>query len=302
MPLHIGSNFGAGEPCRTLEILVGVISSLLVATLIWPRYAREEFLEAARVPLRTISELVVMQTEAYVRPMDTPASLEQIYRTFAGRLSDLKNLLQAGARESTVFNARLSNYNAFLVSLTNLFHVVLDLSRRQVDPAILSHIRDELGLMAAAISEEFDILTGPHRPGEKLRSSRLNEAFSAFETKVNEIREQGTFLALPLKVTTAFYGHFSALRSLRSELNNIRRGVEGLPRLGQPTPEARPHWDFLPSIDWFWVKVGLKGGLAAVVSIVLLKWVNPPGPASIPLFAWTLTIFGRPFLRAGGDG
>src|SRR5258708_8644611 len=46
----------------------------------------------------------------------------------------------------------------------------------------------------------------------------------------------------------------------------------------------------------------MKGGLAAVISILLLKWINPPGPASLPLMAWTLTILGRPFLRAGGSG
>ena len=83
-------------------------------------------------------------------------------------------------------------------------------------------MRHELELVAAAISEEFDILTGPHRPGEKLRASRLNEAFSTFELKVTEIREQGTLLAAPPKTTMAFYGHVSALRSLRDELNNIR--------------------------------------------------------------------------------
>jgi uncharacterized membrane protein YccC len=287
---------------RALEILTGVISSLLVTTLIWPRYAREEFLEAARASLKTISSLVATQTEADIHGTDAPANVERIHQAFAERLSALKNLLQAGARESTVFNARLSNYNAFLVSLTNLFHVVLDLSRRQIEPAILGHMQHELELVAAAISEEFDILTGPHRPGEKLRSSRLNEAFSVFEEKVNEIREQGTFFATPLESTITFFGHFSALRSLRDELNNIRSGVEGLPRLGQPVPEAKPHWDLLPTIDWFWVKVGVKGALAAVLAVLLLKWINPPGAASIPLYAWILTIAGRPFLRAGGTG
>jgi hypothetical protein len=48
------------------------------------------------------------------------------------------------------------------------------------------------------------------------------------------------------------------------------------------------------------MRVAVKGGLAAVISIVLLKWINPPGPASVPLMAWLLTIVGRPSLRAGG--
>src|ERR1700730_9852486 len=78
--------------------------------------------------------------------------------------------------------------------------------------------------------------------------------------------------------------------------------MEGLPGFSQALPEATPHSDFLPAIDWFWVRVGIKAGLAAVISVVLLKWINPPGPASIPLMAWLLTLTGRPFLRVGGLG
>jgi uncharacterized membrane protein YccC len=287
---------------RTLEILDGAISALLVTTLLWPRYAREEFVEAGQAALKTASHLVSMHTEAYLGQMNVPSQAEQIDQDFAQRLSVLKNLLQAGARESTVFSAHLSTYNAYLVSLTNLFHAGLDLGRHRVEPSILGRMQNEIELVAAAISEEFDILTGQHRPGEKLRPSRLNEAFTAFEKKVNQIRDQETFVTAPPETTRAFYAGFAALRLLRDELNNIRSLAEGFPRRGRPLPEAKPHWNFLPTIDWFWVKAGVKAGLSAVISIVLLKWINPPGPASIPLIAWVLSLFGRPFLRAGGTG
>src|SRR5215472_15799151 len=86
-------------------------------------------------------------------------------------------------------------YNAFLVSLTDLFHSALKLSRRrQEELPVLRQVQNELELLAAAISEEFDILVKPQRQGEKLRSSRLNEAFAAFEAKVTEIRDRGVFL------------------------------------------------------------------------------------------------------------
>ncbi|MGA8655146.1 MAG: FUSC family protein [Chthoniobacterales bacterium] len=288
---------------RTLEILVGATSSLLVTTVLWPRYAREEFLEAGRAALKRASQLVSTETEAYLHGKEASAQIEQIHQAFGQQLSVLNNLLQAGSRESTVFRARLSNYNAFLVSLTNLFHSALDLRRRRQEQVpILGQVQNELELVAAAISEEFEILVGPHRPGEKLRSSRLNEAFAAFEAKVNEIRDRGVFLTVPLETGIAFLGHFAVLRSIRDDLNEVRSLAEGLPRLGQALPEAKPSWDFLPTIDWFWVKTGVKGGLAAVISILLLKWVNPPGPASIPLAAYTFTILGRPTLRAGGTG
>lgn len=286
---------------RAQEILVGAGASLLVTTLVWPRYAREEFAVAGRDALKTVSELFAIQTD--IRRTNTQADVEQIHQAFGKQLSVLRNLLQAGSRESTVFSARLSHYNSFLVSLIDLFHAALNVGRwRRGETSILDHLRHELELLEATISEEFSILTAPQLPGEKLRSSSLNEVFAAFEKRVNEIRDQGLLVAMPTGIAMKFAGHFGALRSFLDNLNNIRSAMEGLPRFGQELPEAKPHWDFLPTIDWFWVKVGVKGGLAAVVSVLLLKWINPPGPASIPLMAWTLTILGRPILRAGGSG
>ncbi len=78
--------------------------------------------------------------------------------------------------------------------------------------------------------------------------------------------------------------------------------LQGLPRFDQPLPEPKPHWDLLPTIDWFWVKVGIKGGLAALISIVCLKWIHPPGPANVPTWAWLLIVLGRSFFRLGGTG
>jgi uncharacterized membrane protein YccC len=287
---------------RAEEILVGVMSSLLVTSILWPRYAREEFVEAGLAALKTVNQLVSARVRASNDPANAPSETAEIESTFDHQIAVLRNLHQAGARESTVFYARLSNYNAFLVSLTNLFQAGLDLSRHRVEAGFLNHMRQETESLLAAISDEFNILTTARSPGEKLRSSRLNEAFTALQKKVNEIRDHGGLIAAPLQTGIEFSGYFAAIHSVCDELNNIRSAIEGLPRLGQPLPEAKPHWDFLPTIDWFWVKVGVKGGLAAVIAVLLLEWINPPGSPSIPLMAWTLTIFGRPFLRAGETG
>jgi hypothetical protein len=240
--------------------------------------------------------------QASIDPTSAPSEAEKIHSTFDQQLSVLRNLLQAGARESTFFSARLSNYNAFLVSLTNLFPAGLYLSRHRVEPWFLNHMRQETESLLAAISDEFNILTTARSPGAKFPSSHLNEAFAALQEKVNEIRDHGVFTATQLQTAIAFAGHFAAIRTVCDELNNIRSAMEGLPRFNQPLPEAKPHWDFLPAIDWFWMRIGIKAGLAAVISVVLLKWINPPGPASIPLMAWLLTLMGRPFLRSGGTG
>ena len=114
---------------RTEEILVGLISSLLVTSILWPRYAREEFLKAGRAAMKTVNQLVLTQVQASIDPAIAHSETEEIHHTFDQQLSVLRNLQQAGARESTFFSARLSNYNAFLVSVTNLFHAGLDLGR-----------------------------------------------------------------------------------------------------------------------------------------------------------------------------
>jgi hypothetical protein len=62
---------------------------------------------------------------------------------------------------------------------------------------------------------------------------------------VNEIRDHGVLAAKPLQAAIAFAGHFTAIRTVCDELNNIRSAMEGLPRFGQPLPEAKPHWDLL---------------------------------------------------------
>jgi hypothetical protein len=104
---------------------------------------------------------------------------EATKRTFLQQLSALRNLQQAGARESTVFSVRLSNYNAFLVSLTALFDAGLDLTRYRV--WFRDHMQQQIESLLAAISDEFNILSTPLCPGKKLSSSRMNEAFAAFE-------------------------------------------------------------------------------------------------------------------------
>jgi uncharacterized membrane protein YccC len=287
---------------RSEEILLGLMSSLLVTSVLWPRYAREEFLVAGRAALKTVSQLVSAHVQASIDPAYAPSETEKIRSAFEQQLSVLRSLLQAGARESTYLSVRLSNYNAFLVSLTNLFPAGLYLSRHRVEPWFLDHMRQQTESLLAAITAEFNILTTARPPGEKLPSSSLNEAFAVLQEKVDEIRDRGIAASAPLQTAIAFAGHFAAIRTLCDELNNIRSAMEGLPRFGQPLPEAKPHWDLLPAIDWFWMRVAVKGGLAAVISIVLLKWINPPGPASVPLMAWLLTILGRPFLRVGGTG
>jgi uncharacterized membrane protein YccC len=58
----------------------------------------------------------------------------------------------------------------------------------------------------------------------------------------------------------------------------------------------------IPEIDWFWVKMGIRGSLAAVIAVLLIEWINPPGAAVVPFMAWILSFQGVLYLRSGGTG
>ena len=286
---------------RTEEIFVGIACSLLISTLVWPRYGREEFFEAGRAALKTVGRLVSMHTVTYLHPAGASSEIEQLQDAFDKQVARLRTLFQAGARESVVFSARLGNYGAFLVALNNLFHAGLALNRHRGEAWFVEHVRFELESVFAAISDEFGILIRSISPGKRLPSSRINEAFAAFEAKVNQIQGQGILFEAPLQTAMDFAGEVAMLRRLRDELNNIRSAIEGLPRLGQPAPAEKVQWKLLPTIDWFWVKIGIKGGLAAVIAVVCLKWIHPPGAANIPIWAWLFVVLRKTFFRLGGS-
>jgi hypothetical protein len=284
---------------RTEEIFVGIICSLFVSTLVWPRYAREEFLEAGRAALKTVDRLVSTHTLTYLCPRDGSVEVSQLHDTFDRQFSRLRNLLQAGARESAVFSARLADYNSFMVSLSNLFHVGLALNRHRGEAWFLEHVKREMESLFEAVSEEFNILTGPSSPGRGLPPTLLKEKFVVFEAKVTQMRGRGMLVKSPLQAAMDFAGEFALLSWLTNELNNIRGVLTRLPSFGQNVPKAKPNPGFGLTIDWFWVKVGIKGAVAAVIAIVLLKWIHPPGAANVPTWAWLFVVLRRTFLRLG---
>src|ERR1700736_1814315 len=67
---------------RALEILDGSLCSLAVTSIIWPRYAREEFFELGSKALETAAEIVTLKTASYIQHRDRSGQLEQLQNRF----------------------------------------------------------------------------------------------------------------------------------------------------------------------------------------------------------------------------
>jgi hypothetical protein len=244
---------------RTEEILAGVISALLVSSILWPRYAREEFVITAREALGSVAPVLLDQNRTGADGVTT-ANLREIRARLAGKLTALTNLRHAGARESSIFSAQLPSYDAYLVSLISVFDAALYLAEWPLTGSFVDQLRNELEGVYRGLVEEIRILSAPDVPGERLPASSLNAAFAEVDQKVEKLRAQGLLLAEPIAVSVRFGSSFAALRSLREELNNLRSITERLPRVGQVQPKPILGSRSQPAIDWFWVRIGIKGG------------------------------------------
>jgi uncharacterized membrane protein YccC len=50
------------------------------------------------------------------------------------------------------------------------------------------------------------------------------------------------------------------------------------------------------------MKIAFKAALAADLSLLLIRWIHPPGPAALPLAALLFSVLQRTFIRAGSTG
>jgi fusaric acid resistance family protein len=288
---------------RAEEILVGVLSALLVSSVIWPRYARKEFITAARSALGSIEPLLSAQIEERPISAQSNAALDRFRQSFASRLAALDYLRRSGARESTLFSAQLPSYDDYLVTLARVFDGALYVGEPALAAAsITDQVRTELNEVYRALVEEIRVLSTPPVANEPLGRSSLNAELADLERKVEELREQGFFLAQPLTARLAFGSHLAALSSLRDELDALRNISESLVQDRQRVPATEGCRHAPRTIDWSWVKIGIKGGIAATIAVTLLMWIHPPGTAYIPITAWLRIVISRPSFRLGGTG
>jgi uncharacterized membrane protein YccC len=121
-------NVGIG---RTLEILAGVVSVILVSHLLWPRFARHEFLELVRSVIGNVAKLIDLRRKNSASGPELWNEVQATAIAVRSQSLRLRALLQNGANESLYFRRRLPSYTAAVVSLTNLFQASLDLFRQQ---------------------------------------------------------------------------------------------------------------------------------------------------------------------------
>ena len=285
---------------RIEEVSVGVISAVLVSSLIWPRYARKEFLEKMRQALGELGNSLSIRSALLFK--QSGEDTESNDRGFATAVAGLQNLLHFGAMESQYFRARLPTFREIISCLDRISSAVETLGQTLPKEAVFrQHLRAELEAAHAATAECLRVFAD-RDAGSARRAFALAEVNARCEQwreKLHALRQTDVTAAIPVEQALQFSGHALSIEEVAQQLGKLNTLLDSLPvNPFQPSREALS----LPSppLDPFWIRNGVKACVAVTLGLFIQNWLNPPGGSMIALATWVFTVLSR--LYPGGQG
>lgn len=278
---------------RMEEVLIGVITSLVVQSTIFPRYANEDFLKQLRA---TLDELAGATPQGTAMFREHSPDLDITLRDFPRRATALRQLLYFGARESRHFRRNLALHSSAVSLLgrgANLLRS-LDLVEPAPEPyrSALSGDFDEAGRI---LSDGWLQLRDKGHLNDDWRAAmpalleRIGRKLLALRTDPESIR-----------LDTAHVGPVSAhlltltdLHQTILDLDEVWRNPPDVQRMDSIV--LAPEW---PDADA--VKRGLRAALATTVALVIDNWLSPPGGTLMVLCAFNFTALN--YLSPDGPG
>ena len=285
---------------RVEEVSVGVISAVLVSGLIWPRYARKEFLEKMRLALGELGNGLTVRSALLFS--QSTESTESNGRGFATAVAGLQNLLHFGAMESQYFRARLPTFTEIISCLDRISSAVDTLGQTLPKEAVFrQHLRAGLEAAHAATAECLSVFADPDADSARRASAlvEVNARRAEWREKLHVLRHTAVTAAVPVEQVLQFSGHALSIEEIAQQLVKLNALLDSLPVSPlQPSREAVSPPS--PPLDPFWIRNGVKACIAVTLGLFIQNWLNPPGGSMIALATWVFTVLSR--LYTGGQG
>ncbi len=285
---------------RVEEICVGIVASLLVNNLVWPRYARVEFLEKTHAAFADLRDCFVSGSRMLLHGSD-PEALVRI-EDFLARLTSVRTLLHFGARESRYFRGRLSTYQEMLSTLSRIAAAMRTLGQELPgESAYRRHVGTQLESIHSALIAGLDALSqADGTPDSRTaRMAEIDAAFAAFETQVAVVRDLPEIRAIPPEESMIYGIHTLALEDIRQQIRRAAELTAAMPGTIVTQPPEPFSWrSMIPPP--FWIRTGIKSGLAIMIGLFIVNWLQPPGGAMVGLGAWVFTALNP--MAPGGQG
>lgn len=298
---------GLGDPqmswhfalARAEEVVLGIMVAVVVQSVLWPRYAQVEFDKMLRTALADLRGLLLPCVEGRFAG-DEGKALEEI-RKFPVRIAKMRALINFGSKENPDFAARV----VVLEEVTDhINRLALSLAAvcKPLTPA--THANEELlGRMQAlgrALGDGLQMLTGAGTGSPEDGLARIGAAQKELEDFLEQARARGDFAREEAGHLLSLGHHVLALTEIAQAIPALHERMTLL-ATGRKAdfPPAPLRGPSVP--NRFWIRLGLKGGLAVAVALLLENWLNPPGGELLAISTWILLVRGPTAPAGRGD-
>jgi len=285
---------------RIEEIFIGIVVVLLVQSLLWPRYAREEFLASLHA---AFGDLRTCFLEAPgLQPDEAPSGGALRAQDFPARITALRQLIEFGSRESHFFRAKLHIYYELTACLGKIAYAIGTLREavREDSPYRVHAGRQAQAVQVALGDALADLETGDSTPASRQRiAARLASSFQDLDDAFMDMRARNLVKSIPAGQAMNLGLHVLALDEIRAQVERAHALIAqlGADPLGE---EKRPVSAAPPFPPPFWIRTGIKSGLAVMVAMLIANWLNPPGAPMFILGTWLFTALNA--ASPGGQG
>lgn len=285
---------------RIEEVTLGIIVTVVIQSVIWPRYARVEFFMHMRSGFRDLAQCFQEVVQAESRD-DTELAASGA-ADFPERISALRKLLDFGARESQHFRDRLSTFFELTTCQSRLASAISTM-REPLPPDSFYRKRmpHELEALRRSISEALNDLasTTSSASSRKTHSEEMSRAAAAIESALLAMRAEHCLESIPDEEAMHFSVRVLAFDEIRRHIARAQALLDSLPI--DPLSPSREHAPFVsPWPPPFWIRSGIKAGIAVVIALVIENWLNPPGGTMFALGTWVFTSLNA--TSPGGQG
>jgi len=272
---------------RIEEVTVGILVAMLVQSLLWPRFARVEFLQESRKAFADLESCFQASSHTLFGGANTDAV--QRAEQFPARISALRGLLDFGARESQFFRNRLATYFEITTCLARIASAIATLSRSLPQKSYYdSHLRAECEALHDALGAALgDLASEKSDPSTRAdRRSAISAAVHTLEVRLLDLRADPALYRLEADEFLALGLHVLALEEIRQQIERSHALVDSIPTVAGDRRRREPEPFVSPFPPPFWIRSGIKAGIAVVASLVLDNWLHPPGGPMFVLGTW----------------
>ncbi len=281
---------------RLEEVTVGVLCTMLVTALIWPRFAGQEFRE------KVDQELSQMGREFYDlavgflhdgKPPATPPGARM-------RVAAMRTLLNFGARESSRFRHRLPTYSEITVVLAHMAaSMELLQETRQLDNKYRAAMSALMSELVAATVDTFAALSKKDDAASLKNLKRIHDARTEIDNQMGFLRKTHDLArTIPAERALDLGGWLLAIQEIGEGLEQLRTLLLSLP--ADHVHSKEPISSTPPPLEFFWIRNGIRAGIAVIIGLAVQNWLQPPGGSMVTLATFVFSALTR--LYPGGEG